>query len=100
MPRAIRCGVFLQRQSFIRRYFAVRRCDIAYLRFIIESYDGLATLSTVDGGNGTVSLSIPPCLDDEVNGLVRSLEKEIEIKEIILSNGNSGGRERRREREN
>ncbi len=87
-------------KSFIRRYFTVRRRDIAYLRFIIESYDGLATLSTVDGRNGTVSLSMPPCFADEVNGLVRALEKEIGIKEIILSHENGCGGESRGEREN
>lgn len=93
-------GFFLHSQSFIRRYFTVRRCNIAYLRFIIESYDGLATLSTVDGRIGTVLLYIPCCFADEVDGLVRSLEKEIGIKEIILSHENGCGGKSCGEREN
>jgi hypothetical protein len=83
----------------MKRYFTVQRRDIAYLRFIIESYEGLATLSTVDGKNGTVSLSIPRCFADEVDGLVRALENEIAIKETMFPHGsadpgeNNGGRE-------
>ncbi len=87
-------------QSSVKRYFTIRRSDIAYLRFIIESYEGLATLSTVDGASGTVSLSIPRCFADEVDGLVRSLENEIEIREIMFFPGSAGPGESRGKRGN
>ncbi len=79
----------MRSQSSVKRYFTVQRSDIAFLRFIIESYEGLATLSTVDGKNGTVSLSIPLCFADEVDALVRSLENDIVIKETVFPHANT-----------
>ncbi len=74
-------------RTSLKRYFTVNRRDIAYLRFIIESYEGLSTLSTVDAAKGTVSLSVPSCFADDVDGLVRALENEIEIKETLPPHG-------------
>lgn len=76
-------------KSSVKRYFTVERRNIAYLRFIIESYEGLATLSTVDAKNGLVSLSVPQCFAGEANMLVRALENEIKIKETVFSPGDS-----------
>ncbi len=70
--------------SSVKKYFTVRRSDIAYLRFIIESYEGLATLSTVEAKNGLVSLSVPNCFADEADMLMRALENEIEIRETMF----------------
>lgn len=81
-------GVFLHNHISIKRYFSVRRRDIAYLRFIIESYEGLATLSTVDGKVGIVSLAVPGCFVEEMDRLVLALENEIAIKEIMFFPGN------------
>ncbi len=86
-------------QSSVKRFFTVKRSDIAYLRFIIESYEGLATLSTVDAKNGLVSLSIPPCFASEADRLVRALENEIAIKETVFPRGSVEQRECHGERE-
>ncbi len=77
--------------SFLTRYFAVNRSDIAYLRFIIESYEGLATLSTMDGKKGIVSLSSPRCFAGEVDRLVHALKSEIMITEITFTGGGPDG---------
>jgi hypothetical protein len=73
--------------TFTRRYFAVDRRDIAYLRFIVESYDGLATLSTVDAANGIISLSFPGCFAEEVSQLVQALKTETTIADIACPDG-------------
>jgi transcriptional regulatory protein LevR len=73
--------------SLIKRCFLVARRDIAYMHFIFESYEGLATLSTIDGKNGIVQVSIPPCFEGEVNNLLQSLKKEISITEIPFPEG-------------
>ncbi len=72
----------MQNTSVCIKYFSVDRCDIAYLRFIIESYDNLAILSTVDSGKGIVSLNIPIDFIEDAQQLVRELSKEISIREI------------------
>jgi len=71
----------------IKRCFQVARSDIAYLHFIFESYEGLATLSTIDRKNGIVQLSIPRCFEGEVNNLLQSLKTEITITEMPFPEG-------------
>jgi hypothetical protein len=67
------------------RYFRVDRSHIAYLRFILEGYDGLATLSTVDAREGIVSFSIPESLVDDMDLLLQALGHELPMTEIRMS---------------
>lgn len=73
--------------SLTKRCFKVNRKDIAYLHFIVESYEGLATLSTVDGRNGIVLLSVPAGFTAEAELLLRGLKDEITITEIPFPEG-------------
>jgi hypothetical protein len=49
------------------------------LRFILEGYDGLATLSTVDPDRGLVIVYIPPGCEDDVERVIRDIEKDVII---------------------
>jgi hypothetical protein len=80
----------LQKPAICIKYFTVDRGDIAYLRFIIESYDNLAILSTVDAKNGIVSLTVPCCFVEDAEQLVQALKSEISIREITLPEKCSG----------
>ncbi len=80
----------MQNPAIHIKYFIVDRSDIAYLRFIIESYDNLAILSTVDAKNGIVSLSIPSGFIEDVEQLVQALKSEISIRETSLPENCSG----------
>ncbi len=71
----------MNRFTLVNKYFSVRRRDIAYLHFIIESYEGLATLSTIDARKGIVRLSIPECLVEDVEKLLLALREEIPMVE-------------------
>ena len=42
------------------RYYRVDRRDISLLRFILEAYEGVATLTTVDAQLGVVMVRIAP----------------------------------------
>jgi hypothetical protein len=86
-------------QTCTRRYFVVDRSDIAYLRFIIESYDGLASLSTVDTAFGIVSLSFPDCFAEEMDQLVQALKSEMKISETAFPDRCGDSRERHDGRE-
>lgn len=48
---------------------------IAFLKFILEGYDGLAVLSTLDAGSGRVLLRFPACRQAEVHELTNALLK-------------------------
>ncbi|NMC72821.1 MAG: DUF4911 domain-containing protein [Geobacteraceae bacterium] len=66
------------------RFFRVHRRSIAYLRFTLEAYDGLATLTTLDSRQGIVALSFPDCFAGDIDGLVAALAEEIGLAEIEL----------------
>ncbi len=63
----------------IQRYFRVNPRDMAYVKFIVESYEGMAVLVTVDPGEGMMEWMIPPGLLEEVEELIDSLREEVTI---------------------
>jgi len=71
----------------IQRYFAVNHQDMAYLKFIVESYEGLAVIRTVDPGKGIMEWMIPPDRVAEVEDLIDSLKKEISIVSVNPPDG-------------
>ncbi len=65
----------------IKRYFRLDRRDLVYLTFILEAYEGLATLSTVDRIETLVSVTTQPCFADDLEGLIGALRHEITLTE-------------------
>jgi len=63
----------------IQRYFRVNPRDMAYVKFIVESYEGLAVVGTVDPDEGVMEWMIPPGLLEEAEELINSLREELTI---------------------
>jgi hypothetical protein len=63
-------------QSIIK-YFGVAKKDIAYLKFILEGYSGLALLKTLDAREGQVMMYIAPGAEEEVAEVIGLLIREI-----------------------
>ncbi len=63
-------------------YFRVQREDIAYLKFIIESYEGMAVLRTSDPHEAVVELMVAPGWEKDVEDVIRDLGKEIPLVPI------------------
>jgi hypothetical protein len=61
------------------RSFQVAHKDIAYLHFVLESYEGLAVLSTADRSCGTVTVRYPSDLAEIVDELLTALGTEIAL---------------------
>ena len=59
------------------RHYRVDRRQIAFLRFIIEAYDGAAGLTTVDPAKGIVRLYIAPGCRSLIDSLVAHLRDQI-----------------------
>jgi len=53
---------------------------IHFLKFILEGYDGLALLSTVDPGNGIVEIRYPPESKSDLEKLLFQIKPQIEKK--------------------
>jgi hypothetical protein len=56
-----------------RHIFRVDRQEINYLRVTIESYDGMAVVSTVDPQEATVEVQVSPGCETIISELLRSL---------------------------
>jgi len=65
-----------------RLYLRLPRPEIAYVKFILESYDNLAFMSVVDRFEALLCLIFSPDQEEEVRDLVGRLEQEIELREI------------------
>jgi len=65
------------------RYFLVDRRELAYLKFIIEAYEGLAVLSTVEKEGAVVKLTSPSSLTADLDLLLAALSREISITETV-----------------
>lgn len=61
-------------------YFRIDRREIAFLKFIFEAYDGIATITTIDPAAGLILLRIAPGCTDEAKVVLNALKKDILIE--------------------
>jgi len=71
-------------EPWCRKIVEVKRREISYLKFILEGYDGLVTVTTVDGNSGRVSLTFHPSVLPDVERILETLKQEIVLTEINL----------------
>jgi hypothetical protein len=64
------------------RYFRIRREDIAYFKFIVESHEGMAVVRTKDPQEAIVELMIAPGWGEDMEEVLEGLRKEIRIESI------------------
>ena len=69
-------------QAFNKRYFQIPRAEIGQLRFILESYDGLAFARTLDNRTALVEIAYPPSRDRAVEPLLKALSAEVGLQEV------------------
>ena len=55
---------------------SVHTKEICWLQWIIESYDGMASVRTIDPANGEIEISIAPGCDEEIFSLIKYLREE------------------------
>jgi len=66
----------------VQKYFRVNPRDMVYVKSIVESYGGLAVLSTLDRQNGIMVWMIPPHRLKETEELIASLKKEVTLEPV------------------
>ena len=66
-----------------QQYYRVDRREIFFIQSILEGYDGLATVSTVDPKRGMIRLSIPPDAERDVLDILRDLKNSGILMEAI-----------------
>lgn len=69
----------------IVRYFKVGRRDLVFLKFILEAYEGMSTLSTVEPQEGIVRLSIPSGFEADVQTIIAAVREDISLEEVTFT---------------
>jgi hypothetical protein len=64
------------------KYIRLHRQDIAYFKFIIESYEGIAVVRTRDPHEAVVELMVAPGWEKDVEEVIEGLQREIEIEPL------------------
>jgi len=62
--------------SFIHRCFRLERANIGYLRFILEGYDGLIFMRTLDPREALVEVTYAPACSADAEAVLAALAVE------------------------
>lgn len=66
----------------ICRYFRVARRDMVYLKFILEAYEGMNVMSTVDNTAGIIRIAIMSGFEAEMEALLAELGKKVTMTPV------------------
>ncbi len=64
------------------RRIIIRPSEIHYLRFILEAYEGIAVVSTLDSKLGLMKLSIAPGCEDDVERILAAEGPSMQLRHI------------------
>lgn len=64
------------------RYYRVRNQDMVYLKFILEAYEGLNVMSTVDNREGIIRIAIMPGFEEDMEALLAELGKRVPMTPV------------------
>jgi hypothetical protein len=67
-------------QPMICRYFKVAHRDMVFLKFILEAYEGMNVMSTVDNKVGIIRIAIMPGFVDDMDGLLAELGRQVTME--------------------
>jgi len=66
----------------INKYLKLKRKDISLIQFIIEGYEGMATVTTIDPSTAIIRVSIIPDFILEMVDIINDLKNKYKMEEI------------------
>ncbi len=66
----------------ICRYFKVAHRDMVYLKFILEAYEGMNVMSTVDNKAGIIRIGIMPGFVEDMDSLLAELGRKVVMEPV------------------
>jgi hypothetical protein len=63
---------------------------IHMLRFIMEAYEGIGLITTLDPALGLIEISIAPGCEDELAQILNAEEVNLQLRQVYLDNRVSG----------
>lgn len=76
----------IRNKAMIRKWFKLKTSDIQLVQFILEGYEGLVTVSTIDPKDAIIQILIIPEFLEDVEGILDYLKDRFMIKEIPSDN--------------
>jgi hypothetical protein len=68
--------------SMVCRYFKVAHRDMVFLKFILEAYEGMNVMSTVDNKAGIIRIAIMRGFLDDMDGLLADLGRQVALETV------------------
>jgi len=66
----------------ICRYFKVAHRDMVFLKFILEAYEGMNVMSTVDNRAGIIRIAIMKGFEADMDSLLADLGREVAMEPV------------------
>jgi hypothetical protein len=66
----------------IFRYFKVLHRDMVYLKFILEAYEGMNVMSTVDNVAGIIRIAIMEGFETDMDALLAELGRQVAMEVV------------------
>ena len=75
-------AIALKRSDLL--FYRIHPYEIHYLKFILEAYEGLATLTTLNSKTGLNQLAVPPGRQDHLESLLEVLAPELGLERVTV----------------
>lgn len=73
------------------KWFKLNTCDIAPVQFILEGYEGLCTVSTIDAKTAILQILIMPDFIEDMENILQHLKEDYSIQEIPAADDREPG---------
>ena len=70
--------------KMLLRSIRVDRSQIGYLKWLLESHEGIATQTTRDGTDEVIDLLVAPDFEKDLDDLIAALSEEIAVETVGL----------------
>jgi len=73
----------------VKRYYRIDRKEISFLRYLFESHENLAVVTTMDVASGVIRLSIAPDCVREVDEILANLPEDVMLEPVCREEAGS-----------
>ena len=70
-----------------RKHFIIPPPRIHFLRFILEAYEGIGLVTTLDANLGLIEVSIAPGCEEEIAQILSGEAENLQLRPVSLEHG-------------
>jgi hypothetical protein len=70
-------------EMVIERFFRVNRRDMVFLKFVLEAYEGMNVMSTVDNAAGIIRVAVMPGFESDMDALLAELGTLVSMEPVM-----------------